>query len=368
MLGLYIHIPFCKAICTYCDFAKEVASSDKQDAYLNALNKEFEYYQDALKNVKTIYIGGGTPSALSDIQLNTLFTIINTYVNTKNVIEYTIEANPNDITLAKANLFKKNGINRVSLGVQTFNEKILKVLNRKHVNEDVYNGLKLLQDAAIHNINIDLIFNLPYQSIDNVKEDLKAATQLPITHISYYSLIVEENTKLYYDIQNKKLTLNDEDIEGEMYETIIDTLTSTHFDQYEISNYAKKGYQSKHNLVYWKNEDYIGIGAGSHGKYLNERYYNTRSVKFYIENVLKTNHGKASRYPYEPLRDTMLMGLRLTEGVNLKEIKDRFDIELLQAYPKLEDYIKEGLLELSNHYLRFTRKGILIGNIIFSLF
>ena len=368
MLGLYIHIPFCKAICTYCDFPKEIATKEKQNAYLDALMKELTYYQPHLQTIDTIYIGGGTPTALEDDQLINLLSSIAITINLDRIKEYTIEANPNDITLNNVKILKNYGINRVSLGVQTFNQKILSSLNRKHSNKDVYQAIDLLHSVGINNISIDLIFNLPNQRLSDVYSDLEEALKLKIKHLSYYSLILEEHTKLYYDVLNQAVTLNGEDIEADMYEAILDVLSGSAFKQYEISNFAKESYSSKHNLIYWHNHDYIGIGAGSHGKYHQKRYYNVRSVKYYIEQVDRLNHGKAEEYPYEALRDTFLMGLRLTKGVNLNGINKAFNIDVLKTYPKLRYYINEGYLTLKNNYLRFTRKGLLLGNEIFAIF
>lgn len=368
MLGLYIHIPFCKAICSYCDFPKEIANIDKQNAYLKALIKEMEHYNLAALTIDTIYIGGGTPSALNQDQLHFLLSSIKNVIDVTKLQEYTIEANPNDITLEKAKLFYDFGVNRISLGVQTFNDYHLRSVNRKHTNNDVYHAINALHQAGIANINIDLIFNLPKQKLEDVQRDLETALTLNITHISYYSLILEENTKLYYDVLKKKAVINDEEIEAEMFETIIKTLKSSAFKHYEISNFAKEGYLSKHNLIYWRNHDYIGIGAGSHGKYQQQRYFNHRSVKFYIEQVNAINHGKKERYAYEPLRDTFLLGLRLCKGVNIVAIEKEYAIDLFTQYPKLKDYIKQELVEIVDNHLRLTNKGLLLGNEVFAIF
>ncbi|MFP4286803.1 MAG: radical SAM family heme chaperone HemW [Candidatus Izemoplasmataceae bacterium] len=368
MLALYIHIPFCQAICTYCDFVKEVANDDKKSAYIKALQKEIISYQLASKNINTIYIGGGTPSYLPLDDLESLLKTLHMEINFKDVLEFTVECNPNDVTIDLATLLKKYGVNRISLGVQTFNEKQLKFLNRKHDNQDVLNAMKRFNEVGITNISIDLIFSLINQTLDDVKKDLEFALSLNIKHISYYSLILEEKTRLHHLVSKGKVSMNDSDLEAMMYEYIIDRMQHTPFHHYEISNFAMKGYESKHNLVYWQNDDYIGVGTGAHGKIHDVRYVNISHVKAYLNAIENHKSVVLETYPYEGLRDALLMGLRVLKGVDVASLNKTFNVDLFQVYPKLNTFIHEGFLAYEEGYLKFTRKGIMLGNYIFEIF
>lgn len=368
MLGLYIHIPFCQAICTYCDFVKEVAKKDKQSAYVKALNKEILSYSSNTKKIDTIYIGGGTPSHLPLKDLENLLITLHETIDFNHVKEFTIEANPNDVTLELATLLAKYKVNRISLGVQTFNESHLKFLNRKHSNQDVFNAINIFNQVGIENISIDLIFSLINQTISDVKKDLEIALSIKIKHMSYYSLILEERTRLHHLVTLNKVTMNDSDLEGLMYETIMDTLEKTPFNHYEISNFALKGYESRHNLIYWQNHDYIGVGTGAHGLIHGVRYKNITRVKDYIEAIENKKSPVIETYDYEGLRDAMLMGLRLLKGVNVNTINQTFKVDLFETYPDLTRFIKEGFLAYEEGYLKFTRKGLMLGNYIFELF
>jgi len=368
MKGLYIHIPFCEAICTYCDFAKELAKPEKKASYIEALIEEIKHYKESLIDVDSIYIGGGTPSSLDNKELTLLLAAIKSSVDLDQVNEYTIECNPNDVNQEKANLFKQYGINRISLGVQTFNEQHLRFLNRKHRNHHVEDSIKMFKAAEIENISIDLIFSLVGQTTVDVARDLSHFLTLGINHVSYYSLIFEEDTKLYHLYEQGKVKMNDESLEAEMYETIIETLVSEGYEHYEISNFAKNNKQSYHNTIYWKNKDYIGLGAGAHGKINSSRYANIRSAKKYIEAVQKDGTGIDCYYPYEAKRDYLLMGLRLLEGINLDDFEKRFNQSIFDAYPSLDQALSQGLLEKKGSYLRFTRKGLFLGNEVFAQF
>ena len=239
LTALYIHVPFCEKICVYCDFHKEMATFSKQSNYVDALIKEIQMHQDKLHHIQTIFIGGGTPSSLSlDLQEKILSQISQT-IDINHVIEYSIESNPNDITKEMVTLWKRYGINRVSVGVQTFNDTQLAFLNRSHRQEDIDSAIQLLKENGITNISIDLIFSLINQTIADIKNDIHHFLLLDIDHVSYYSLILEEKTKLMYLYDKKMIELNSEDIESDMYHLIIDTLASNGYKQYEISNFTR---------------------------------------------------------------------------------------------------------------------------------
>lgn len=368
MKGLYIHIPFCARLCTYCDFAKEIAKTDKQTAYINALIQELHHYQDDLNNLTTIYIGGGTPSALNHHDLSRLLTAIREVIDVDSVIEYTVECNPNDIDDALASLLKKYKVNRISMGVQTFNNNHLSFLNRTHKQADIISAFTVLRHHGFTNISVDMMFGLVNQTVEEVENDITALLKLEPNHISYYSLILEEQTKLHHLVSTGAVSMIDEDTEADMYELIIKRLKAAGYHHYEISNFAKDGYESLHNTIYWKNADYIGIGAGSHGKYKDSRYFNERRIKTYIEAVQKNGTGLASTYPYEALRDTFLMGLRRLEGVHIPTVETMYDVNIFDEFDTLKTHIDNGLLEIKDDYLRLTDKGLMLANIVFMSF
>lgn len=257
MKAIYIHIPFCSSICTYCDFCKLYYDKKFINDYLNSLNNEIRMNYNGEK-VSTIYIGGGTPSTLDIEELKYLFKIIE-IIDKSELVEYTIECNIEDLTIEKLKLFKENGINRLSIGVQSFNDKIIKILGRNHNKKMVIDMIGEAKRIGFNNINIDLIYGIYGQTLDDLNNDIKEFIKLDIPHVSFYSLIIEPHTKLYID-SFKEI---DEDLNIQMYERINQVLKDNKYIHYEISNYAKEGYESKHNLVYWHNEHNYGFGLGA---------------------------------------------------------------------------------------------------------
>ena len=368
LTALYIHIPFCDKVCTYCDFHKEIASLDKKEKYINSLIKELGNHKYEYSDLLTVYIGGGTPSSLPLNLLKDLFVTINSLIDVKSLKEFSIETNPNDITKEVANLFKEYGINRVSIGVQSFNEEHLKFLGRTHTKKDVSSAIENLLECNINNINVDMIFSLVNQTMEELDDDIFEVINLPIKHISYYSLILEEKTKLHYLYRQNKISMNDEDLEAVMYNRVIDCLVKSGFYHYEISNFSKKNYESLHNLVYWKNEQYLGLGSGSHSLYRGKRFSNVRSVMRYTNGLTKAGYSNIETYEVEPLREELILGLRLLDGVNIININNKYSIDLLNLYPEINDFVDKELLKIENDQLYFTRKGLMLGNIIFSIF
>ncbi|MCK5761377.1 MAG: radical SAM family heme chaperone HemW, partial [Candidatus Izimaplasma sp.] len=265
-------------------------------------------------------------------------------------------------------LFSKYNINRVSIGVQTFNEAHLKFLGRIHLKKDVTIAIDNLLSCGIDNINVDMIFSLVNQTLEELYEDIKQVTILPIKHISYYSLILEEKTKLHYLYRHNKISMNDEDIEALMYNKVIDKLIEAGFNQYEISNYSKKGYESLHNLVYWHNEQYLGLGSGSHSLYKGIRFSNISNVTKYSKDLVENGYSTKETYDVEPLREELIMGLRLISGININIINSKYNVNLFDLYPEINDFIDKKLLVLEDNQLYFTRKGLMLGNIVFSIF
>ncbi|MFK5884228.1 MAG: radical SAM family heme chaperone HemW [Candidatus Izemoplasma sp.] len=368
LTALYIHIPFCDHICTYCDFHKEIAKESKKESYINSLIKELAFHGDSYQGIRTIYLGGGTPSSLDLTILEKLFINLKKHINLDKVIEFTMECNPNDVDQSLIDLLIQYQVSRVSLGVQTFNQSHLDFLGRTHDKVDVLNAIDLLNINNLTNISIDLMFALTNQTLKDLKEDIAEALKLDIKHISYYSLILEEKTKLYQLYRQKKISLIEEDLEGLMYNIVIDSLTENGYNHYEISNFSKAGYESLHNKIYWQNKDYLGIGASAHSLIGNERFYNIGNTTLYINTANEDLTKIKTSYLREDLREELMMGLRLLKGINVPEVNEKFSIDLFEKYPELHKFIKQNILEYKNDQLLFTRSGLLLGNIVFQIF
>lgn len=368
--GIYVHIPFCKYICTYCDFNKFYIQNQPVDDYIESLIKEISFVDS--KDIITVYIGGGTPSALNDSQLRNLLDTIADKVDTKSLLEYSFEANPEDLTKERVAILKEYGITRVSMGVQTFNNDLLKIIGRGHQANDVDNAIKNLQSVGINNINVDLMFALPNQSMDDLFDSMKRIISYNIPHVSCYSLILEQRTKLYNQVASKQVILPTNEVEEKMYAAVIDYLTENGFKQYEISNFAKKGYESIHNSNYWHNLEYYGLGAGAHGYIDGERYSNIRPVKFYIESMKNKDSAKREGNivtEKEKIEEEFFLGLRLLKGVDLSHIDKKYNINTRELYKQsIETNLSLGYLSLENNILKLTKKGLFYGNDVFSDF
>lgn len=345
MKSVYIHIPFCNKICSYCDFCKVFYDKIWINNYLDSLEKEInERYKGELIN--TIYIGGGTPSSLDIDELKKLFKIIKKIKT--NYQEFTIEVNLDSLTKEKIDLFKENNINRVSIGIESFNNDNLAFLNRKLVNLDLINYLK---EVGIININVDLMYALPNEDIKTLENDLDKLLELDIPHISTYSLIIEENTKI------AKLKPIDQDLDYKMYELICNKLKDYH--HYEISNFSKEGYESKHNLTYWHNEHYYGFGLGASGYIDSIRYTNTRSITEYINNFheIETSYIDLKT----DMENEMILGLRLLEGISIEHFKNKFHKEISDVFD-IKDLLKDNKLLIENTYIKINPKYIYTSN------
>ena len=317
-MSIYIHIPFCSSICTYCDFAKLYYNSKWVNSYLDSLAKEIKsIYKNEV--IKTIYIGGGTPSSLNIEELNRLFEIIKEF-KLDNDYEFTIECNIENIDKEKALLFYKKGVNRISIGVQTFNPKYLKFLGRNHTKEEVIKKIDMLKDIGFNNINIDLMYAFPSETLEELEEDINEFLKLDINHISTYSLMIEPNTIIY----NKRINSIEEEIDADMYKLINKKLNKYH--HYEISNYAIKGYESRHNLIYWNNMEYYGFGLGASGYIDNKRYTNTRNFNKYTNgNYIDEEHILDKN---EKIENEFILGLRKIEGINKQGFKDKYNLDI----------------------------------------
>ncbi len=347
MKSVYIHIPFCSNICSYCDFPKIYYHKKWINDYLEALNREIELrYKGEL--IETIYIGGGTPSSLEIEELEKLFSIIKKIKS--NYLEFTIECNLDNLTKEKIDLFKRNNINRISIGIESFDKKNLKFLNRNLNNLEL---IPFMKKIGIDNINVDLIYALPTESKKTLINDIDKLLELDVPHISTYSLIIEPHTMIY----NKKIENIDDFLDLEMYNIICSKLKA--YNHYEISNFSKKGYESKHNLTYWNNEHYYGFGMGASGYIDNIRYTNTKSINEYIKGNYILEEEKLDIK--ETMENEMILGLRKLEGVNISNFKKRYNKEIKEVF-KIDKLIEEGKLLIENDYIKINSKYLYVSN------
>ena len=349
-MSIYIHIPFCKSICSYCDFCKFYYNEKWVDKYLIALEKEItSRYNNEL--IDTIYIGGGTPTSLNINQLKKLLQL--TKLFNFNTIEFTVETNV-DLDLTKIKLLKKYGVNRISIGVQTVNQKHLKFLNRNHTKEEVINLVNQLKKYDF-NINIDLMYGMPNQTLAELENDLNFILRLDVNHISTYSLIIEPHTKIYID----NITNIDEDLDYQMYQLIGQKLNN--YIHYEISNYAKEGYFSKHNLGYWNNLEYYGFGIGASGYVDNVRYDNTKSYQNYInDNYVLESHKLSKK---EQIENEFILGFRKLEGINISNFKEKYKIDVLNI-DIVKQLLNDSKLLIENGFLKLNPRYVYISNTI----
>ena len=359
MKSVYIHIPFCKQKCRYCSFIS-YPKLEFKDKYIESLKTEIkERYKGEV--LETLYIGGGTPSLLSSEEI---FSLIELF-NTKSDTEITIELNPETITAKYLSEFKNTGINRLSFGCQTFNDDILKQIGRIHSSDDVINSIKFAQDAGFKSISLDFIYGLPNQTVKMFENDLQKTITLDISHISLYGLKIDKDCYFY---KNPPENLPDEDIQADMYLKAIEILSSKGFEHYEISNFSKKGFESKHNLNYWNNGTYYGFGCAAHGYENGVRYSNKSKLEDYIANPLihENFHNLTER---EKLEEEIFLGFRRISGINVEEINRKYKIDFREKYKKvLDKYVSYNFLKETSDGFKLTKEGILISNNILSEF
>lgn len=372
MLGLYIHIPFCVSKCNYCDFNSFKMDKIAKDKYLKDLKKEMELYSKNLKEdnyITSVFLGGGTPSILNSNELKYIFENINLYFNVRKNAEITVECNPGTLTKEKLKTMKVIGINRLSIGLQAVQDYHLKSIGRIHTYDEFEKNYKDALEVGFNNINIDLMYALPNQTFEEWKESLEKIVSLNPSHISAYSLILEEGTKLYEMYENNEFNVIDEDTDINMYNYTINYLKSNGYNQYEISNYAKDKCECKHNILYWKCNHYIGLGPGASG-YINDfRYNNVESLKEYHEKLSlneKPIESKENLTIDDKIQEKIFMGLRMNEGIKFKYFKEEFNINFKEKYRKKINKLKERkLISEDITGIRLTQKGREISNSIF---
>lgn len=370
----YLHIPFCVQICHYCDFNKIFIHQQPVDEYLQSMKKEMVHTTSRFKDyeMETIFVGGGTPTSLSEKQLQTFLSDVNEVLGNRFIKEFTVEANPEQTTKEKIAVLKANGVNRLSVGVQAFQPSLLKKLGRTHTKEDIYSTVAEAKKAGIDNMSIDLMFGLPGQTMDMFKESVDEALALDVPHISSYSLQIEKKTVFYNLAQKGKLILPEQELEAAMYDYLIEALDKKGFKQYEISNFAIPGFESKHNLQYWNNNEYFGIGAGAHSYVEGTRRRNAGPLKQYMN--LVEEHG----FPYieehqvplsEKMEEEMFMGLRKQEGVSDATFMSRYGRSMFDIYKEpIQRLIQKGWLEQREDTLVLTKDGRPLGNEVFQEF
>ncbi|MFS0689792.1 radical SAM family heme chaperone HemW [Sporosarcina sp. 179-K 8C2 HS] len=375
MRGMYIHIPFCHQICHYCDFNKVFFKNQPVDEYIESIGNELAIMANeghSFNGLETVFLGGGTPTSLSEKQLDRLLEIIHQHVDVSTLREFSTEANPDELTRGKLTVLKNGGVGRLSIGVQSFDEQLLKRIGRTHGADTPKKVIQDAREIGFENISIDLIYGLPEQSIRQWEDTLDKALSLDLPHYSGYSLIVEPKT-VFYNLMNKgKLPLPGEDTEAEMFSMLIDRMGEAGKMQYEISNFAKTGYESIHNLIYWDNDEYAGIGAGAHGYLKGQRYANHGPLRKYMESMETGSRPIVEQHvvsPTEAMEEEMFLGLRKSEGVSLHSFESKFGKTLSEVYGNvLEELTSKGLISESEGSIKLTGKGVFRGNEVFQQF
>src|SRR5574344_65506 len=364
MTGLYIHIPFCKSRCIYCGFYSTV-HADWQQRYTDALCKEIRLREINAKELTTIYLGGGTPSQLTIGQLQQLFQRL----DDQQAKEITMECNPDDVTEELAEAIHQLPINRVSMGAQTFNPDRLQFLHRRHTAEQVKTAVQRLRQAGINNISIDLMYGFPQESMAEWDDDLAAALNLNVEHLSAYCLMVEEGTPLYQLVQKGKTKVCDEETERAMYEQLINRLEHAGYEHYEISNFARPGYRSMHNSSYWNSTPYVGLGAAAHSFDGENRSWNVSDLKEYTEEI------ESGKLPseleilnkQEHYNDIVMLRLRTREGIDLNKLRQLFgETSYHYCIKNARKFLDDGLLTMEDSHLKLSRKGLFISDLIMS--
>ena len=374
-LGIYIHIPFCKQKCFYCDFCSFANKNEMQGKYVETVINEIKNITHKEKyTVTTIYLGGGTPSILNPDYIKNILQEIKSSFEILDDAEITIEINPGTVNEEKLKKYKEYGINRLSIGLQSANDKILKKIGRIHDYKQFEETFFYARKCGFKNINVDLMIGLPTQAVEDVKQTLEKIIQKNPEHMSVYSLIIEEGTIIEKLINENKLQLPNEETERIMYWTVVNELKENGYNQYEISNFSKKTYESKHNTNCWKQKQYVGLGTSAHSYLNKKRYSNTNNIEEYIKNIQENNISKNITIHEEQteeltMNEYMLLGLRMIQGININEFKQKFKTDPTIKYKKiLEKLQKENLIQITKTSIKLTKQGIDFGNIVWEEF
>lgn len=365
-IGLYLHIPFCAKKCQYCSFNSYANLNHLHTDYLLALIKEIEQKSSKDFEIDSIFIGGGTPSILKNGYISRIFEAIRQNFIVRKDAEITIEANPNSITFSKAKEWKNAGINRVSVGLQSASEKVLKTIGRIHSTNDYINVMNILKETGFININTDLMLGLPYQDESDIINSIELASSLGATHISYYSLILEEGTPLFELAQKNQIEIPSEDKTLNLYDLALKILEEKGYYRYEVSNFSKPGYECKHNMNCWSMHEYIGIGAGANGYFGGKRYGNVSNVLDYInkvelcENICEFEEKESKD---ELLEEALMLGLRKVSGISISKLKKDYNFDILKEKEKeIKEFLDLDLIEIKDGYISASNKGFYVLN------
>lgn len=374
-IGLYVHIPFCISKCYYCDFLSFPESETMHQRYIEALCLEIKSIGQSLPAntvICSIFIGGGTPTVLSPVLLEKLMQTIMEQFHLTSTCEWTIEANPGTITPEKINVLNDYPITRISLGLQSTNDRLLQRIGRIHRFKDWQESMTLIQSLTNWQINADLMFALPDQSFEDFKKDLATVVRYDLDHLSLYALIIEEGTPFYTLYEQKEIEPASDELDRKMYHYAQDYLNKKNYHQYEISNWAKKGCECRHNLIYWNCEPYIGVGLGAHSCYQNKRFYNEKDLRSYLQNSAcldKIRYDEEILTPKLMMEEFMFLGLRKLEGINIKEFERRFNCSIWQIYGEvLKTCIRDKLLVYTRDKIYLTHQGLDVCNSVFIKF
>ena len=387
-LGLYIHIPFCFTKCTYCDFNTYAGIENMVGEVVDSLDTELRLWcrRPDVAEFSTVFFGGGTPSYIPAPAIQRLLDTARSCAGVSDAAEVTFEANPDDVCPEKLMQWQDAGVNRLSIGVQSFNDSLLESLSRRHSADDALAAISLARDFGFDNISIDLMYGLPNQTLEIWTETLKVAIGLNLRHLSLYCLQIEPSTPMHQSVLSGSLPMPDDDLAADMYEMAMDYLDDAGYEHYEISNWCFPNMRSDHNLGYWQNSRYIGIGPGAHSHLDGSRFWNVKSPRAYVNAIRHAGNTQESAFPIVARRsvaiedvesiskatrmsETMMLGLRLREGVSLAEFRRRFNLDLQDAYEhEISDLINLGLIETADNSLRLTRRGRLLGNEVFQRF
>lgn len=371
-VGVYVHIPFCKAKCYYCDFVSFANKEELENDYVEAVIKEIEHIDLSKYSIDTIYIGGGTPSILASESIVRIIKMIKPYMLDE--AEITIEINPGTVNKEKLQAYKSIGINRLSIGLQSADDRLLKQIGRIHIYDEFLKTYEIARSLRLKNINVDLMLGLPNQTLKILEDSITKIIKLNPEHISVYSLILEDNTKLYEMVNNGKAVLPSEELERKMYWTVKERLEQNGYIHYEISNFAKQGFKSKHNSNCWEQKEYIGLGVAAHSYINGKRYSNTENLEEYINNI-KNNEFDKNMIIHEIQTDEdkkkeyMLLGLRKIEGVNIDLYKNKFNENPIFKFSnELDKLTKEGLIGIDGNYIKLTNMGLDLANLVWEEF
>lgn len=369
--GLYIHVPFCSSKCNYCDFNSYAGKLDMAGEYFDCMKKEIELYHDEMQYnlIDTIFIGGGTPTCVDHGFIGEILAACRSAYKVSDTCEITIESNPGTLDEEKLAAYKSYGINRLSTGLQAYQGNLLKYLGRQHSAQDFISGVEAAKNAGFVNINADVIFGIPGQTMEDWKETLNVLVEAGITHVSAYSLKIEEGTKFGDMLESGNLIQAEDELDRKMYHYAIEFLNKNGFSQYELSNFAKEGYECKHNLTYWRCIDYLGLGAGAHSYLQDIRFSNEYSIEDYISVLKKGKKPVDERYQVdfcERMSEYMFLGLRLTKGISKTDFLDEFNQDIFIRYADVIDKLKKKrLIETAGEVVKLTPLGLDLANQVF---